>query len=204
MRKITLLFILFFSISCSQKRLNREADNTTYTDSINKELAESLIESNFLEFADSSKYDFLKHKLINSFDIYDDNIFKLAHIDAEELAEFNFGFFIPALNTILKKRNFKLSVLLAEDYEITHNIIINGDKIRLYTDKDLKNETFWDTGSRNFFKKVNELIYNKGLNEKFYLLYEGNDLHAILLSQNQFKIIEQKYKSNKNDLPYLP
>jgi hypothetical protein len=184
--------------------LNTNANNTTHSDSINKELGERLIENNFLGFADSSKYDSLKYNLIQSFEIYDENIFKLVHIDAEELAEFNFDFFIPALNTILKKRNFKLSVLIANDYEKTYNIHINGVKIKLYTDEELRNKTFWDTGPRNFFKKVNELLYNKGMNEKFYLLYGGNDLQAILLTLNQFKIIEEKYKSNKNEIPYLP
>lgn len=204
MRNITLLFVLFLLIGCSGKQMNSKEENTNSADSINKLLAERLIQNKFLDFADSSSYDSLKYNLINSFNIYDDNIFKLAHIDAEELAEFNFEIFIPGLNKILEKRNFKLSVLKAVDYEKTNSVYVNDIKVKLYTNADLKNGAFWDIGSRNFFKKVNELLYKHGIDEKFYLLYEGNNLHAILLTQDQFSIIEEKYKSNKNEIPYLP
>lgn len=204
MKIITLLFLLFFSISCSQTQLNNTAGNTTSTDSINKEFGERLLEANFLQYADSAALDSLRYQLVHAFDIYDKRFNKLAHIDAEELAEFNFGFFIPGLNTILERRNFKLSVTLAEDYEKSRIIYINGVKLELYIEAELKNETFLVTGPGNFFKKVNELLNHKGLSEKFYLLYQGNDLHAILLTQDQFKIIQERYKEDQNEIPYLP
>ena len=71
-----------------------------------KNYATELIENGFLKYADSSKVDSLEIQLTNSFDIYDDDNFKIAHIDAEELAEFSFDFFLPTLNKILAKRNF--------------------------------------------------------------------------------------------------
>ena len=163
-----------------------------------------LIDSDFLKYAENSKIDSLKIQLKNSFDIYDDNNFKVAHIDAEELAEFSFDFFLPQLNKMLEKRNANLVVKTANDYENTNDIIINGEKLNLYTKKELDNQTFWDTAPRNFFKKINEILKAKNIDEQFYLLYGGNDLHTILLTEKQFSIISEYYKDNEKEKPYKP
>ena len=164
--------------------------------------ATELIDNDFLKYVDSSKKDSLKTELKKSFDIYDEDNFKIIHIDAEELAEFSFDFFLPQLNKMLEKRNVNLTVKTANDYENSNNIIINGEKLNLYTKKELDNQTFWDTAPRNFFKKVNELLKAKNSDEQFYLLYGGNDLHTLLLTDKQFSIISEYYKNNEKEKPY--
>lgn len=166
--------------------------------------ATELIDNDFLKYVDSSKKDSLKTELKKSFDIYDEDNFKIIHIDAEELAEFSFDFFLPQLNKMLEKRNVNLTVKTANDYENSNNIIINGEKLNLYTKKELDNQTFWDTAPRNFFKKVNELLKAKNSDEQFYLLYGGNDLHTLLLTDKQFSIISEYYKNNEKEKPYKP
>jgi len=166
--------------------------------------ATELIDNDFLKYVDSSKKDSLKTELKKSFDIYDEDNFKIIHIDAEELAEFSFDFFLPQLNNMLEKRNVNLTVKTANDYENSNNIIINGEKLNLYTKKELDNQTFWDTAPRNFFKKVNELLKAKNSDEQFYLLYGGNDLHTLLLTDKQFSIISEYYKNNEKEKPYKP
>lgn len=205
MKQLTFLFFSIFLISCNQKaqtqnssqpNVNMEKSNSIY--------GEKLIDNDFLKYADNSKIDSLKAQLISKFDIYDDDNLKIAHIDAEELAEFSFDFFLPQLNKILEKRNVSLTVRSADDYEKTNDIIINGEKLNLYTKKELDNQTFWDTAPRNFFKKVNEMLNNKKVDEQFYLLYGGNDLHTILLTDKQFLIITEYYKDNEKEKPYKP
>lgn len=166
--------------------------------------ATELIDNGFLKYADSSKVDSLKTQLVNSFGIYEDDNFKIAHIDAEELAEFSFDFFLPALNRILAKRDFKLSAQKLNDQDNSFDILINGDTTQLYSQKDLDNNTFWDTASRNFFKKVNELLKARNSDEQFYLLYGGNDLHSLLLTDKEFSIISDYYKNNDKERPYKP
>ena len=166
--------------------------------------ATELIDNDFLKYVDNSKKDSLKTELKKSFDIYDEDNFKIIHIDAEELAEFSFDFFLPQLNKMLEKRNVNLTVKTANDYENSNNIIINGEKLNLYTKKELDNQTFWDTAPRNFFKKVNELLKAKNSDEQFYLLYGGNDLHTLLLTDKQFSIISEYYKNNEKEKPYKP
>jgi hypothetical protein len=108
--------------------------------------------------------------LKNSFNIYDDRNNKILHVDAEELAEFQFDFFLPQLNVILGKRNFKLDVKTADNYETSSEVFLNGEKILLYTKDELEKGDFWDRASRTFFKKLNELLIKQNLKESFFLL----------------------------------
>ena len=189
------------SFSCNQKP---QTHNDNMPKSDKKNYATELIDNGFLKYADSSKVDSLKTQLTNSFDIYEDENFKIAHIDAEELAEFSFDFFLPTLNRILAKRDFSLSAQKLNDNDKSFDVLINGDTIQLYTQNELKNNTFWDTAPRNFFRKVNELLKAKNNNEQFYLLYGGNDLHTLLLTDKEFSIIADYYKDNDKEKVYKP
>lgn len=166
--------------------------------------AAALIDNGFLKYADSSKVDSLKTQIINSFDIYDDDNFKVAHIDAEELAEFSFDFFLPTLNKILAKRDFQVAAQKLNDKDNSFDALINSDTIQLYSQHDLDDNQFWDTAPRNFFRKVNELLRARNSKEQFYLLYGGNDLHALFLTDKEFSIISDYYKDNDKERPYKP
>jgi len=178
-----------------------QRDNIPKSDSI---YATELIDQEFLKYADSSKINSLKAQLKTSFDIYDDDNFKITHIDAEELAEFSFDFFISNLNRLLVKRQLNLTVKKLNSDDNSFDIIINQDTIQLYSQSDLENNLFWDTAPRNFFKKVNKLLKAKNINEQFYLLYGGNDLHTLLLTDKQFSIISEYYINNDKQRPYKP
>ncbi len=170
----------------------------------NEKYGSELIDNGFLKYANPKKIDSLKSEIIDSFYIYNEDVYRFAHVDAEELAEFSFDFFLPALDTILKHRNVNISVEKTGDYKTTNDIIINGERINLYKKQEVDNLTFWDAASRNFFEKVNEILKYKKMDEKFYLLYGGNDLSAILLTDKQFKIVKEYYKGRPKEIPYLP
>lgn len=188
-------------ISCNQ---NEQAQNNSMPKSDKNSYAVELIDDGFLKYADSSKIDSLKTQLANEFDIYSDDNFKIAHIDAEKLAEFSFDFFLPNLNRILVKRDFIISAHKLNHSEKSFDASIDGDTIQLYTQKDLDNNTYWDIAPRNFFRKVNELLKAKNVSEQFYLLYAGNDLQAILLTEKQLSIIANYYKDQPKEIPYRP
>lgn len=205
MKQLLLLFFLILLVSCNPKVQNEKDsisnENMQKSDSI---YAEKLIDNDFLKYADNSKIDSLKIQLKNSFYIYDEDNFRVAHIDAEELAEFSFDFFLPQLNKMLGKRNIQLTVKTADDYDKTNNIVINEEEINLYSKAELDNLTFWETAPRNFFKKINEILKDKDIDERFYLLYGGNDLHTLLLTEKQFFIISEYYKNDEKEKPYKP
>ncbi len=197
---ISTIFILLF-FSCSHDNTSADDQALKTTDST---FGVNLIAADFLIYADSLKIDSLADQIKNSFYIYDDRNNKIAHIDAEELSEFQFSFFVPRLNLILNKRNFQLDVKTADNYETSNEVFLNGEKTQLYTKDELEKGDFWGKASRNFFKKLNDLLKKKNLNESFFLLYTGNDLHALLLTDKQFNIIAEKYKNEPKEIPYRP
>jgi hypothetical protein len=200
MKQIIFLLTVIL-MSCNQ---NAQTKNNKMQNSENTNHSKELIDNDFLKFAENSKVDSLKTKLNSSFDIYDEENYKLAHIDAEELAEFSFDSFLPHLERILTKRGFQLTAKKTNENENSFDISINGKIIKLYTQEELDNNTFLDTAPRNFFRKTNELLKTKNCEEQFYLIYGGNDLHAILLTEKQFSIIEDYYKNNEKEKPYKP
>lgn len=205
MKHLSLLYFVIFLVSCGQKAQIQNSSktnmNTQKSDSI---YGKKLIDNDFLKYADNLKIDSLKMQLLKSFDIYDVRNFKIAQIDAEELAEFNFDFFLPQINKMLEKRSMNLTVKMSYNYEKTNDIIINGEKINLYSINELDNQKFWNNAARNFFKKINEILKSKNVDEQFYLLYEGNDLQTLLLTEKQFSIILDYYRDDKKERPYKP
>lgn len=201
MKYLALIFLLAFLTGCSRESKN-QIDEKLNTNSV--VYGTQLIESGFLKFADTLMVDALRSGLIHSFDLYNEHNNKIAHVDAEELAEFNVDFFMPRLNKILGKRLFRLNVQTADDYGNTNDIFINEERIKLYTKEELENGSFWEAASRNFFKEVNKQLSKEEIQESFYLLYEGNDLHVLLLTENQYKIIMDKYKNDAKEIPYVP
>jgi hypothetical protein len=201
MRYLIFVFLLILLNSCFQRKENR-IEPVERVDDVNH--GTWLAENGFLDFADTSKFDSLRARLISSFDIYDDANGKIAHIDAEELAEFSFDFFITRLNKILDKRGFKLVVQTTNGYEKTHSIFINTKQIQLYTKEELESGDFWSAAARNFFKEINRQLAVAKIEESFYLLYDGNDLHVLLLTVKQHEVIAEYYKHNQREIPYLP
>jgi hypothetical protein len=198
MRHLITTIIILFCLSCSSNKspIKEQTDDSKY--GIN------LINADFLIYADSIKVDSLTDEIKKSFNIYDDKNNKILHIDAEELAEFQFNFFLPQLNVILSKRSFLLDLKMDDNYETSNIVFLNGEKTQLYTKDEFENGDFWDKASRKFFKKLNELLKKQNFKESFFLLYNGNDLHAILLTDLQFNIIADKYKNELSEIPYRP
>jgi len=192
---------LLFLIVCSQQANDTSSEKFTSQDS---NYGIQLIKIGFLEFADTTKIDSLNSALTTSFDIYDDDINRTTHIDAEELAEFSFDFFLPRLKQILKLRGFDLTVRTSDDYQETYNVFINEEKVKLYTSEDMEHDNFWMVASRAFFKEINRQLKNTKIEESIFLLYEDNDLHAILLTPSQCSLIRDKYRANPKELPYEP
>ena len=119
-------------MSCN---LNEPSQQSSLQEPDKNHYAKELINNGFLKYADSSKIDSSKGHLSNSFDIYSDDNFKLVHIDAEELAELSFDFFLPKLNTILAKRDIKLFTQKINKKDNSIDVLINGDTIKLYIQK---------------------------------------------------------------------
>ncbi len=194
-RLFIVLTIFFFS--CNNSNENKK---TIESDTLVKEL----ISNDFLHWVDSNKYDSIENSIVKSLDFYSADLSHYANIDAEELSEGNFDFFMPTLNEILGKREVKITVEKTENFESGYEININGLKVSLYSENDLENYRFWDIAPRNFFKTMNIILENNNLNERFYLLYEGNDLGVMILTEKQLEIFQKIYINDTKEIPYKP
>ena len=197
---VTLLLCTIISCGPNNKDVSKTRVINEQAEAKDGNFVKQLIEKDFLKYAEKT----VIILPVDSLDIYDPSTNKFAHIDAEELAEFNFDFFLPQLNKMLIKRDVNLSVKTTDDYERTNDIVINRERINLYSQEELKNESFWNTAPRNFFKKLNQILEEKGSDEKFYLVYEGNDLSTFLLTKSQYEIIRNHYQNEVGEIPYKP
>lgn len=82
--------------------------------------------------------------------------------------------------------------------------MINNNKVYLFDDKDITDFSLWDIASRRFFKVINQELRMAQSNEQFYLMYQGNDLGVILLTEKQFKILKEINQENIKEMPYTP
>lgn len=201
MKKNILILLALTLFSCHKKNeteivQNIQVEKPEMTD---KEFMKKLIQIDFFKYADST----IDIKQIDSLNVYDEATNKFARIDAEELAEFSFDF-VPQLTKILDKRKIKLLVKKTENTEKTNEININGEKIILYSKEELENGNFWNSASVNFFVKLNQILQSKKSNERFYLIYEGNDLSTFLLTNSEYKIFIERYESELNEIPRNP
>ncbi len=128
----------------------------------------------------------------------------LTHIDAEELCEFNFDFFLPELNQKLNQVGLELVIRIPSDYEDSFEIEINGERLQLFTDEEIASGRFWDSGPRNFFRRVNKILKEHNSNKRFYLLYGGNDLIALWLTESEFMLMSSENRNDKDEIPYHP
>jgi len=126
------------------------------------------------------------------------------HIDAEELAEGSFDFFKTDLTNILNKRGLEITFSATGNFEKLHEVMINNETFVLFDDKNLSDNSFWDIGPRRFFEKLNQELEKSKSQERFYLIYGGNDLGAILLTERQFNIIAKINEGNIKEIPYKP
>lgn|GEM_PF-7118774 len=208
LKKIFFLASLSVLLCCQSKtHESAEEANTLATDTLANQPVHSpeafnkqLLSGGFLNYAETKKP--VKESELN---IYDENTNKYAFVDAEALTEFDFKFFNTQIKRMLAKRNIQISVTPAPDAEKSFAVLIQNEKIPLYTAEELKDGTYWTTGPKVFFKKINALLKAKNCNEQFYLLYEGtNDLSVFLLTPTEHAILKEIYKNDPKEIPVLP
>lgn len=195
-----LVILTLILCSCNIKHGNELITQTKDQDS----LVNELVNADFLQYTDSSKIESVRQSFINDGYIFGSEINRYVHIDAEELTEGSFDFFRTDLTRILKKRGFEVTFSTTENFETLHEVMINNEAFALFDDKNLTDNSFWDIGPRRFFDELNKELEKRKLQERFYLIYGGNDLGAILLTERQFSIIAKINEGNTKEIPYKP
>ncbi len=195
-----LIILTLILSSCNIRHDNKAISQSKNQDSLINEL----VFTGFLDFTDSSKLDSVRQSFIKDGYIFSSEINRYLHVDAEELAEGSFDFFKADLTNILKKRGLQITFSTTERFEKLHEVKINNETFTLFNDKDLADYSFIDIAPRRFFEKINQELDKSKSQERFYLIYSGNDLGAILLTERQFNIIAKINEGNTKEIPYEP
>lgn len=195
-----LLFLIVIYSSCTINHDSTGKAQTSHQDSLFIEL----VQNNFLFYVDSDKLDSIKQSFIKDGYFFGAEINRYVAIDAEELAEGSFDFFKTDLKKILNRRGIEITFCTTPNFEVSHEVMINEKIISLYDDEHLADFSFWDIGARRFFRAINQELEMSKSSDRFYLMYSGNDLGAILLTDKQLKIIEIIYEGNSKVIPYKP
>lgn len=196
-----LIFLIVIFISCNIKHDN---NNVISQNKHQDSLVNELIQNDFFVYTNSSNVDSIATFFVKDECIFSPEINRYVHIDAEELAEGSFDFFKINLTEILKKRGLEITFFTTQNFEKSHEVIINKKKFYLFDDKNIADFSFLDIGPRRFFKAINQELQISKSDERFYLLYGGNDLGAILMTDKQFEIIEKINEGNSKEIPYKP
>jgi hypothetical protein len=198
LRHLIILILVLFS--CSPGEEHKVISQTKNQDFIINEL----VKVDFLEYADSSIVDSVRQAFIKDGNIFRPEINRYLHIDAEELAEGNFDFFKTELTKILNKRGLEITFSTTENFEKLHEVKINNEKFILFDTKNIADYSMWEIAPRRFFEKINQVLQKSKSQEQFYLIYSGNDLGTLLLTEEQFKIISKINEDNPKEIPYKP
>lgn len=204
MKKLIAILVVLGLVYCNQNQTVSKERLTKNEEILDKKFGKQLIDSQYLKYAEVSKIDSLQYGILNSFNIYEEDTNKYALIDEENIAEFTFDSFMPQIEKMLQKRKIEIKVEVPKDYVKTYSVIINSEVLKLYFDENQKEKSLIENSTSIFFKKLNEILKKNSSNEKFYLLYGGNDLGAFLLDEKQYEIIKERYRESDNEIPYLP
>ena len=181
----------------------------------NKNIINQLEELSYFKYTDPNKIESLKAALLN--DINSSNQFSFLHddddpeyyvsidkrhyfLDGEDL--FEEGGFLDKfsdLKSYFKSIDVKLDVKnhienWSEEDGLNHSMTINGVDYTIFNNF---HGTGWGEAAYEFGKILNSILERNNIADRVYLISGGNDGNMVILSPNQYKLIEQYFSENE-------
>ena len=147
-----------------------------------------------------NKYNFFLTKTENESLIYLDNRFH--QVDSEELFEIG-GLMIylelvkPSFIKLGLDFDFKNEKSLDDGKHWEHSIEINGREYLAFDSPF--SDSDWEIAYVNFINILNQELAFQGSNEKFYAIRSGNDGSIVMLTYQQFILINASYPSDRDN-----
>ncbi|QMV40059.1 hypothetical protein [Cohnella cholangitidis] len=104
------------------------------------------------------------------------------------MAEGGVGEFIEALKPFLATQNVQITEVNDDLVNMDYNVEINGKSYKIYSGDELDKD-IWELSTIRAFGIVNKLLEEASSNERVYILYGGNELRAVFLTNEMFKAI---------------
>lgn len=121
--------------------------------------------------------------------------------DSEDLAEGGVKRFVDEILPLLEELGVR-GVTLEEDFgEEGYLVFVNGIRLVMYTEDEMRNGDIWELTTKRAFALVNDLLEKAGSPERVYQLYGGNDLRAIFLTPEMFEAIRASGALDAKEMP---
>lgn len=197
---VLILLLLVILIGCNGRRRTRVG--TVPKDSL--EMLLSKLEAlGYYKFIEKTEIDRVKAESLKAGYIFGwEESARDYMSDAEDLAEGGIGEFLETIRPFLEKQNIELNVGNEDFSDKGYIIEINGFKYEIYSEDELNSEDLWELSTNRSFAIVNKLLTEANSNERIYILYGGNDLRAIFLTDEMYKLINNDQELSDGEKPH--
>jgi hypothetical protein len=128
--------------------------------------------------------------------------------DAESLAEGGIGQFIHELEPFLSTQGVTLPKIEDEMTEGGYIVHVGGIPFKIYDASEMNDSSrpghFWALSMTRGFRIVNDLLAKADSSERIYAINGGNDLFAIFLTPEMFRIVSSYPDASVEGGPYQP
>lgn len=202
---ISLLLVVYVLVGCvvkSKKEPNKEtprakdSSQNTIGSLLNK-----LEETGYYKYIDSSKIGEVKKASLDAEYVFGwEDSGRDFSTDAESLAEGGISEFYNSIKEFMKKQN--VDIVEIEDFsDKGYTIQINGEKYVIYNEEELNSKDIWQLSTIRSFAIINKLLKDANSSERLYILYGGNDLRGVFLTDDMYKVIIDSNLLPKKELP---
>jgi hypothetical protein len=167
-------------------------------------LLNSLEKLDFYKYTPASEINRIKSESRKTGDIFGGpSVQRMYHADAEDIAEgYAFAFIeeIQAFLEILGVHIHTIDQVFENDKDYT--LTIDDEMFILYLDKEADTlHDLWEITTIRVFGIVNHLLISAKSTERIYMLYGGNDCHAVFLTAEMFQIIKDSKALPESEIP---
>jgi hypothetical protein len=195
MKQIIIVLLIIVSISviligCSKKSEKTKDVKSTALDI--SSLISQLEQKGYYKYIDQSKVKEVKNNSIKYGYVFGwEESGRDFTEDAEDITEGGVSRFFESIKEFLKSQNVNVKITNEDSSGIGYFITINDKRYEIYSEKEQDSSDLWGICTNRSFAIVNKLLKEAGSKERVYVLYGGNDLRAIFLTDEMFEIINK-------------
>ncbi len=121
--------------------------------------------------------------------------------DAENLAEGGVHEFLAKIAPFLTTQGVQIDSIEEHFRDTGYRITINGREYELYSGAELASANIWELTTTRAFGIVNTLLREAGSSERVFVLYGGNDLHAVFLTTEMYEVLRRAAVLPPQEMP---
>lgn len=121
--------------------------------------------------------------------------------DAENLAEGGVQEFLTKIAPFLTTQGVQIDSIDEHFTDTGYRITIKGREYELYSEAERASANIWELTTTRAFGIVNTLLREAGSRERVFILYGGNDLHAVFLTDEMYEVLRRAAVLPPQEMP---